>query len=75
MKSTFFTALAAMLSVASALPVEQVAELDARQTGANADDLKDGKCAGNVFVFARGSTEIGNMVGHHSATIQTSPVD
>lgn len=64
-----------MLSVVSALPVEQVAELDVRQTRANADDLKDGKCAGNVFVFARGSTEIGNMVSYHSATIMASPVD
>ncbi|KAK8098944.1 cutinase 1 [Apiospora kogelbergensis] len=61
MKPTFFTIFATMLSVVSALPVEQVAELDVRQTRANADDLKDGKCAGNVFVFARGSTEIGNM--------------
>ncbi|KAK7943984.1 uncharacterized protein PG986_013097 [Apiospora aurea] len=73
MKSTFFAALA-MLSVASALPVEQpaeqpvevlpveqVSELDARQFGASEDDLKDGKCAGNIFIFARGSTEIGNM--------------
>lgn len=62
MKSTFFTTVFAMLSVASALPVEQVAELEARQSGANANDLKNGKCAGNVFIFARGSTEIGNMV-------------
>ncbi|KAK8036640.1 cutinase [Apiospora phragmitis] len=62
MKSTFFTTtVLAMLSVASALPVEQVAELDARQLGSTENDLKDGKCAGNVFIFARGSTEIGNM--------------
>ncbi|KAK6854945.1 cutinase [Apiospora arundinis] len=62
MKSTIFTTAAmAMLSVVSALPVEQVAELEARQSGINANDLKDGNCAGNVFIFARGSTEIGNM--------------
>ncbi|KAK8115437.1 cutinase [Apiospora sp. TS-2023a] len=66
MKSTFITVLA-MLSVASALPVEQqqqqasTTELDARQFGATENDLKDGKCAGNVFIFARGSTEVGNM--------------
>lgn len=65
MKSTIFTTAAmAMLSVVSALPVEQVAELEARQSGINANDLKDGNCAGNVFIFARGSTEIGNMVSN-----------
>ncbi|KAK6821762.1 cutinase [Apiospora arundinis] len=48
MKSTIFTTAAmAMLSVVSALPVEQVAELEARQSGINANDLKDGNCAGN----------------------------
>lgn len=64
MKSVFIAVLA-MLSVASALPVEQQpssTELDVRQFGATENDLKDGKCAGNVFIFARGSTEVGNMV-------------
>ena len=62
MKSTFFPALA-IISLASALPFEQVEVLDARQVGsANSNDLKDGKCARNVFIFARGSTETGNMV-------------
>ncbi|KAK8869395.1 cutinase 1 [Apiospora arundinis] len=61
MKSIFFTALV-IISLASALPFEQVEVLDARQVGsANSNDLKDGKCARNVFIFARGSTETGNM--------------
>ena len=53
--------LASAASLVSAVPVEQVRKLDVRQL-ASSDDLKDGKCAGNVFIFARGSTEVGNMV-------------
>lgn len=53
--------LASAASLVSAVPVEQVQRLDVRQL-ASSDDLKDGKCAGNIFIFARGSTEVGNMV-------------
>lgn len=56
--------LASAASLVSAVPVEQVHRLDVRQL-ASSDDLKDGKCAGNVFIFARGSTEVGNMVCTH----------
>ena len=53
--------LASAASLVSAVPVEQVQRLDVRQL-ASSDDLKNGECAGNVFIFARGSTETGNMV-------------
>jgi cutinase len=51
--------LASAASLVSAVPVEQGHRMDARQL-ASSDDLKDGKCAGNIFIFARGSTEVGN---------------
>lgn len=56
-----FAVTLALMGLASAGPAYK--ELDTRQLGgANENALKDGDCAGNVFIFARGSTEGGNMV-------------
>lgn len=44
------------LTLASPLPVEQ------RQVSDESDDLLNGPCQDVTFIFARGSTEPGNMV-------------
>lgn len=61
---TSFVAVLASLGLANAIPVDQVPpvhQLDARQLVVS-DELKNGQCAGSVFIFARGSTETDNMV-------------
>jgi len=66
MKFTIATALLA--ATASALPAGQDTGLEARQLlggGITRNDLKSGSsgsCPKVIFVFARGSTEIGNLV-------------
>ncbi|KAI1866108.1 uncharacterized protein JN550_007797 [Neoarthrinium moseri] len=59
MKNSFITVFA-ILGLTSAFPVDQTHQLDARQLVIS-DELKLGKCAGSVFIFARGSTEADNM--------------
>lgn len=58
---SLLTAALAGLSLASPLPVT---DIEARQI-VNANDLEDGNCKPVVLIFARGSTELGNMVSHH----------
>ncbi|KAL4879883.1 putative cutinase 4 [Aspergillus karnatakaensis] len=55
---TFLVAALAALAVASPVPNP---ELEARQLLDQANDLKTGSCKGTTFIFARGSTETGNM--------------
>ncbi|KAL3493336.1 cutinase 3 [Aspergillus germanicus] len=50
----------AALSVASPLPADADITLERRQL-ISADDLKNGDCKPVAFIFARGSTEAGNM--------------
>lgn len=68
----FSIATALLAATASALPAAQdAALLEARQISSTRNDLKNGNsgsCPGVIFVYARGSTELGNMVScqYHS---------
>jgi cutinase len=66
LRSLLVAALAA-LAIASPVPTT---ELEARQLADTANDLKSGACKAVTFIFARGSTESGNMVRtlHTSST-------
>lgn len=44
-------------SIAAAVPVEK----RAYTSGTTANDIKDGICRDITFIFARGSTEVGNL--------------
>lgn len=62
-KMTLRSALVATLAaLAIATPENSLAE---RQL-INANDLEDGKCGDVTFIFARGSTEQGNMVSRYT---------
>ncbi|KAL4739528.1 cutinase-domain-containing protein [Aspergillus similis] len=52
--------LAALAGLAITSPVP-AAELQSRQLNDTANDLKSGSCKNVTFIFARGSTETGNM--------------
>ncbi|KAL3448350.1 cutinase 3 [Aspergillus insuetus] len=58
--NTLLIAALAALSVASPLPADADITLERRQL-ISADDLKNGDCKPVAFIFARGSTEAGNM--------------
>lgn len=68
--ATIVSVLFASLSLGSPINVEVrdpevVAELEARQftgTGVTANELKNGPCKPVTYIFARGSTELGNLV-------------
>ena len=56
---------AALLSLAAYVAAAPVTELIERQIGAvgtTANELSVGSCRDIIFIFARGSTEIGNLV-------------
>jgi len=64
-----YVAVAALISLVTATPVPNTAvieassfELETRQTGDTSNDLVNGICRQVTFIFARGSTESGNMV-------------
>ncbi|KAF4303868.1 putative cutinase 1 [Botryosphaeria dothidea] len=67
--ATIASVLFASLSLGSPINVEvrdpeAVAELEARQftgTGVTANELKNGPCKPVTYIFARGSTELGNL--------------
>ncbi|KAI6796099.1 hypothetical protein KC332_g15292 [Hortaea werneckii] len=57
---------AALLSLAACVAAAPVTELIERQIGAvgtTANELSIGSCRDIIFIFARGSTEIGNLGG------------
>ncbi|KAI7466734.1 hypothetical protein KC351_g14359 [Hortaea werneckii] len=57
---------AALLSLAACVAAAPVTELIERQIGAvgtTANELSIGNCRDIIFIFARGSTEIGNLGG------------
>ena len=61
-----FVLLSALLPLALASPVSQSQDIQARQlSGSEANDVKSGSCHDVTFIFARGSTEMGNMVRTH----------
>ncbi|RDW63299.1 cutinase-3 [Coleophoma cylindrospora] len=67
MKFQYIT-IAALASMTMATPVPNAAiveasrlELEARQSGDTSNDLVNGLCRKVTFIFARGSTESGNM--------------
>jgi len=57
--TAFVCAIAATPIISS--PIEDVSRLRARQS-ATSNELEDGPCKEVFFIFARGSTETGNMV-------------
>lgn len=65
-----FLPLLAAAALTAALPTAPIdnpaaAELDARQLGSTSNDLVNGNsanCPKVIYIFARGSTEAGNMV-------------
>ncbi|KAK1723339.1 hypothetical protein CaCOL14_012279 [Colletotrichum acutatum] len=64
----FFSILSLAVTLAAAAPVEvadtAVADLQVRQTGATSNELESGSssaCPKVIFIFARASTEPGNM--------------
>lgn len=59
--------VAALLSLALTSPVPQSSEIQAPQL-MDSNDVKSGSCHDVTFIFARGSTEIGNMVRHCALT-------
>lgn len=69
MKYSFFLAAIAGLAAAAPAPIE----LDKRQSGNTANELS-GPCRAVTFIFARGSTESGNLVSVLSDAILTSHI-
>lgn len=59
--------VAALLSLVLTSPVPQSGEVQARQL-MDSNDVESGSCHDITFIFARGSTEIGNMVRHSVLT-------
>lgn len=66
----FSSVLSLFVASASALPTssESLVALEGRQIGSiTRDDLSDGAagdCPDQIFIFARGSTELGNLVSY-----------
>lgn len=74
----FLAALALAVGYVAAIPVDTIAQeeamlLAARQSTSTRTELESGSsssCPGVIFIFARASTETGNMVSLLSDTLQ-----
>lgn len=58
--------LLSLASLAAASPIAEVSNIKSRQAGSSTTEteLEDGPCRDITFIFARGSTEAGNMVSN-----------
>lgn len=63
MKFTAASAIAALAATATALPTVERRQFGTR-VGSTVNELSSGSCRAVTFIFARGSTEIGNIVCH-----------
>jgi hypothetical protein len=76
----FTVALFAALAAASPIIIPESAaiELQARQLGLSSSELESGSssaCPKAILIFARGSTETGNLVSLDSCLLSRSPSD
>lgn len=61
----FLAIISLCAALVAAAPVEVAVDLEVRQTGLTRDELQSGSssaCPRVIFIFARASTELGNMV-------------
>ena len=58
----FTTALLSLVACVAAAPVTELIERQIGAVGTTANELSIGSCRDIIFIFARGSTEIGNLV-------------
>lgn len=70
MKYTFSTAFLAALAAAS--PVEMGLSKRQFSLGSTATELERGSCRDIIFIFARGSTEPGNLVSRAALKLERS---
>ncbi|GAB1727453.1 hypothetical protein NU195Hw_g5942t1 [Hortaea werneckii] len=59
----FTTALLSLVACVAAAPVTELIERQIGAVGTTANELSIGSCRDIIFIFARGSTEIGNLGG------------
>ncbi|KAI7542150.1 hypothetical protein KC331_g8136 [Hortaea werneckii] len=59
----FTTALFSLAACVAAAPVTELIERQIGAVGTTANELSVGSCRDIIFIFARGSTEIGNLGG------------
>lgn len=57
----FASAVALLAGTAAALPAVEKRQFGSR-VGSTINELEDGNCRAVTFIFARGSTEVGNIV-------------
>lgn len=62
------TAVCSPIFLAHRTQVDTAVRLQSRQTGIIAKEYTQGGCRDVIFIFARGSTEIGNMVSPRRAS-------
>ena len=78
----FFAIISICAALVAAAPVEVVveagvADIEVRQAGLTRNELESGSssaCPRVIFIYARASTEVGNMVGHFLSKIQVRAI-